>query len=83
MAAGLSQQKGLLSDQAVNRIKNLLARLNLPTRIDFDPRAVFEALGKDKKREGGSIKFVLLESVGQATVRDIAIEDLGRWLLPR
>jgi 3-dehydroquinate synthase len=83
MAAGLSQQKGLLSDRAVQRIKNLLSRLNLPTRIDFDPRAVFEALGKDKKREGGSIKFVLLESIGQATVRDISIEELGRWLLPR
>lgn len=83
MAAGLSQQKGLLSDRAVQRIKSLLSRLNLPIRIDFDPRAVFEALGKDKKREGGSIKFVLLESIGQATVRDISIEELGRWLLPR
>jgi 3-dehydroquinate synthase len=83
MAAGLSLQKGLLSDQAVQRILNLLTRLNLPTRIDFDPQAVLEAIGKDKKREGGSIKFVLLESIGHAIVRDISIEELRRWLLPR
>jgi 3-dehydroquinate synthase len=83
MAADLSRQKGLLSQQVVQRIENLLTRLHLPTRIEYDPRAVFEALGKDKKREGGRIKFVLLESLGQAMVQNISIEELGRWLLPR
>ncbi len=82
MAAELSRQKGLLDGQAVRRIENMLTRLNLPTRIEYDPRAVFEALGKDKKREGGSIKFVLLKSIGRATIQDISIEELGRWILP-
>ncbi len=80
MAAELSCQNGLLNDQAFQRIKRLLTRLNLPTRIDFDRRAVFEALGKDKKRERDKIKFVLLESIGQAVVRDISLEALGRWV---
>jgi 3-dehydroquinate synthase len=82
MAAKLSQRCGLLDAAAVGRIERLLARLNLPVQIDFDPRAVFEALGKDKKRQGDKIKFVLLESIGRAAIRDFTIEELGRWLMP-
>jgi 3-dehydroquinate synthase len=81
-AAELSCQRGLLGPQAHQRIQHLLARLNLPLQIDYDPGTVFEALGKDKKREGAKIKFVFLESIGRATVQDMAIEELGRWLLP-
>jgi 3-dehydroquinate synthase len=82
MAAELSQQCGLLDGQAVRRIKDLLSRLNLPIQAEFDPGAVFEALGKDKKRQGHKIKFVLLESIGNARIQDFAIGELGRWLVP-
>ena len=82
MAARLSQQSGLLDPSAVQRIENLLTRLHLPVQIDFEPLAVFEALGKDKKRQGDKIKFVLLESIGRARIQDFAIEDLRRWLVP-
>ncbi len=81
MAAQLSHQRGLLSKEEVERIKTLITRLNLPTSIDFDYSAVFDALGKDKKRESERIKFVLLEKIGQAVVKDISIEELGRWLM--
>jgi len=82
MAAGLSRQKGWLSGQDHQRIQHLLSRLNLPMQIEFDPGAVFEALGKDKKREQDKIKFVLLQSIGQAVIRDISLGELGRWILP-
>jgi 3-dehydroquinate synthase len=82
MAAGLSHQCGLIDEATVRRIEKLLARLNLPVGIDFDPLAVFEALGKDKKRQGDKIKFVLLESIGCARIQDFTIEELRRWLIP-
>jgi 3-dehydroquinate synthase len=82
MAAGLSRQMGLIDEATVRRIEDLLIRLNLPVRIDFDPLAVFEALGKDKKRQGDKIKLVLLESIGCARIQDFTIEELGRWLAP-
>jgi 3-dehydroquinate synthase len=82
MAAGLSHQCGLIDEANVRRIEDLLMRLNLPVRIDFDPLAVFEALGKDKKRQGDKIKFVLLESIGNARIQDFTIEELRRWLIP-
>jgi 3-dehydroquinate synthase len=82
MAARLSHQSGLIDLSAVQRIENLLTRLHLPVQIGFDPLAVFEALGKDKKRQGDKIKFVLLESIGRARIQDFTIEELGRWLIP-
>ena len=82
MAARLSHQSGLIDLSTVQRIENLLTRLHLPAQIGFDPLAVFEALGKDKKRQGDKIKFVLLESIGRARIQDFTIEELGRWLVP-
>lgn len=81
LAAELSMKKGLLSEQEVERIKALLTRLDLPTQVDFDRQAVVNALKKDKKRESDNIKFVLLKTIGQAVIEDIAIEDLATWIM--
>lgn len=81
MAARLSHHKGMLSRTELNRITALLARLGLPTDLDFDRQAVFSALKKDKKREQGQIHFVLLQTLGKAVVAPIAISELERWLL--
>ncbi len=80
LAAKLSMEKGLLSEEEVTRITALLDRLNLPTRIDFDRQAVIDALGKDKKRESDHIKFVLLDGIGKSVIEDISLRALGRWI---
>ena len=80
LAADLSRQKGLLSEEEVLRITTLLDRLNLPTQIDFDRQTVIEALGKDKKRESDHIKFVLLDGIGRSVIEDISLSELERWI---
>jgi 3-dehydroquinate synthase len=82
-AAELSREKGLLSEEEVNRITTLLDRLHLPTRIDFDRQAVIDAIGKDKKRESSRIKCVLLDGIGRSLVEDISLEALGQWISKR
>jgi 3-dehydroquinate synthase len=37
---------------------------------------VLDALGKDKKREGNSIHFILLEDIGKAVIQEIPIKSL-------
>lgn len=83
MAAELSKEKGLLKEEDQKRLINLLERLGLPTRIDFDPAAVIEALGKDKKRESDQIKFVLLSGLGKTVIEDISLDELQQWVLPK
>ncbi|MCG6893583.1 MAG: 3-dehydroquinate synthase [Desulfobacteraceae bacterium] len=75
-AAELSVRYGMLSEVDAMRLRGLLQRLNLPDRLRFDRKAVLEALGKDKKREGDAVYFVLLEKLGRATVRPIPLRDL-------
>jgi 3-dehydroquinate synthase len=81
LAADLSKRKGLLSASEAERIKSLLGRLNLPVRIEFDRRAVFEALKKDKKRQHSHIHFILLNRLGEAVVEDIRIAELEDWIM--
>ena len=76
LAAGLSQQRGLITASEKDRLFALLEQLNLPTGMTFDQDAVLEALGKDKKREGDRVHFVLLDGLGRSVVRDIPLAEL-------
>ena len=69
-AARISQRLGMITEDQVQRQTRLLKRFELPTRApDVDPQQVLKAMSLDKKTEGGSIKWVLLESLGKAVVR--------------
>ncbi|MBW1727709.1 MAG: 3-dehydroquinate synthase [Deltaproteobacteria bacterium] len=76
MASELSVRKGHLQPKAAQRIKSLLRNLKLPTRLQADRKTVFDALQKDKKRQGDGIYFVLLEDIGKPFVHKISITEL-------
>ena len=76
LAAGLSHQRGLITASEKDRLCALLEQLSLPTQMSFDQDAVLEALGKDKKREGDGVHFVLLDGLGRSVVRDIPLAEL-------
>ena len=76
MASVLSVKKGHLMAKDAERIKKLLQRLKLPTRLEADRKTVIDALRKDKKRKGDQIYFVLLNDIGNPFVDLISIEEL-------
>jgi len=76
VASAISETKGYLSPEDAERIKLLLKKLKLPTRLQIDGESLCDALRKDKKRKGGSINFVLLHGIGNAVVEEISIEEL-------
>jgi 3-dehydroquinate synthase len=75
-AAAISVKRGLLSEEDAARIKTLLKRIGLPVTIRTDRDRVFDALKKDKKREGDHIYFVLLDGIGKAVVDQIPLTEL-------
>ena len=77
IAGALSMEKGLLLPGEQARIVSLLESLGLPVRMEMDKDAVLDAMYKDKKRQGGSIKFVLANGLGQARVQDVGLEELA------
>lgn len=70
-SAAMSVRMGLLISGVAERQKRLLERYHLPTRADGLDRARIEAaMALDKKVEGKTIRWVLLEGVGRPVLRN-------------
>ena len=77
LASKLSEKKGYVQIEDTTRLSRLLENFKLPVRFEFNRQQVFEAIGKDKKREGDSLKFVLLKKIGEVVVQDISIQEIA------
>jgi 3-dehydroquinate synthase len=76
IASRLSEQIGYLEAKDSRRIETLLKRLRLPIRLQAKKEEIFDAIRKDKKRNGDRIKFVLLKAIGRPFVEEIPIGKL-------
>ncbi|MEO5363554.1 MAG: 3-dehydroquinate synthase [Magnetococcus sp. DMHC-8] len=88
MAADLSRQLGLCPAADVERIRHLITRCGLPVQAPrFPVESYLEAMTRDKKVLDGALRFVLVDRIGQATIRreipmDLLRATVQRHLLP-
>lgn len=77
-AAWLSYQRQLLTKDELDMIIRLNETFGLPCRIDgLSVEDIITATKSDKKMEGGSIKFILMNGIGNAFVdRSISSQDM-------
>lgn len=70
-AAHLSAALEECSPSLPKLVEMVLARLGLPTHIPaaFDPAALYAAMGSDKKKKAGRLRFVLIRDVGDVFIR--------------
>lgn len=70
-AARLSRDLGLIPAAAVARVDRVVAAHDLPARLraPLPVAALLDAMSRDKKVRGGELRFVVLESLGQAATR--------------
>jgi 3-dehydroquinate synthase len=76
-AASMAEQMGMLQPEVVTRQRDLLRRFSLPTNaagIAVDD--VLTAMSMDKKVQSGTNRWVMLEEVGRAAVRQDVPWDL-------
>lgn len=64
-----------------NRIINLLQQYELPVAFDFDIDRVLDLMQADKKRQGKTIRFVLLEKAGQPLIEELSFPQLKNYLI--
>jgi 3-dehydroquinate synthase len=87
-AARRSEQLGLAPGGTSERLQDLLRRFELPTELPRFPRkAYLAALGVDKKKRDGRIRYVVLRRIGRAETLPLsparilppgAVEEPGR-----
>jgi 3-dehydroquinate synthase len=69
MAAAMSRECGLMSAGEVERVRNLIARTGLPSRIaSVSPEAALEHMRIDKKVKSGRIRLILMRKIGDAFI---------------
>jgi len=81
MAADLSVRVGLLSNADASRLKKIIQALHLstqPPKLGVD--RFMELMSVDKKAEGGEVRYILLNGLGQAKIQtvddDLVIQTL-------
>ncbi len=80
LAAEISVKRGLLEAEQARRLSQLLDKVGLPTWISGSRAKVIAALGKDKKREGAGIHFVLLKAIGEAVIVELPFAELEEMI---
>ena len=77
VAAELSVKKGLMQKSEADRLLNVLKKMHLPVNtVGLDKDKALEAMKHDKKREGDSVHFILLEKIGKAQIQEITFDEL-------
>ncbi|MDP6043625.1 MAG: 3-dehydroquinate synthase [Dehalococcoidales bacterium] len=70
-AARISSRMGLLANDGLVRLKNIIARAGLPTKVpELEKGKIIQVMKHDKKVREEKVKFVLLKSIGSVLVSD-------------
>jgi 3-dehydroquinate synthase len=70
LACKLSERKGWLNEQEVERVKTLFMRAQLPTQspAELSVAQFIDLMSVDKKNIDGAIRVILLNAIGKATL---------------
>lgn len=75
-ACAISEKINNFSDEQTEKIVALLAKYHLPVTFQFDKEKAWQILLHDKKRSAEKISFVVLDSIGKASVKKIPLNEL-------
>lgn len=76
----LAVQKGLLSEEDLERQNALLKRVGLPLTVKADAKKVMEKTAHDKKKSKGELRMVLLNGIGDCDVHPVTQKEVQRAL---
>lgn len=61
-------------------LKSMLEKYALPTEVSFDKEKIWGLMKLDKKRAGSTMRYVLLESIGNGVVNEIPLTQLEQLI---
>lgn len=75
-ACHISERINNFPSADTQRIINLLQQYHLPVQVDFDKEEAWRILQHDKKKAGSDMNFIVLDSIGKASVKSIPMQEL-------
>ena len=79
-AVAIGMIKILDNIELTNRLAAIYQKWNLHTDIDYDKETVYRYMLNDKKGNGDYVTIVQVNAIGEASLLDIAFEELKRKL---
>lgn len=79
-ACSISINRSNLSKVDSRKIQALLEQYHLPTQFNFDKKRIWEVLKMDKKRAANNMNFILLNTIGEAIIQSIPMEELEEMI---
>jgi 3-dehydroquinate synthase len=76
MIAQAGEKNGITQKSTADRIRKVLTKYNLKTSDEHSTADIISAMNADKKRTATSIKFTLLNSIGDSFSKNIKNEDI-------
>lgn len=70
----------LSSSEVKLRIKKILGKYHLPTKVNLTGDELFKYINLDKKRSGDYLSIIYVEKVGTFEIRKILLEDIKKYL---
>lgn len=75
-AADLAAARGICPPDLPQRITQVVDRLGLDTTLSgYDATAIVRAMGSDKKKKGGKVRFILPRAIGDVGIYDDVREE--------
>ncbi len=78
LASQVAVSLGLMTSAELERVKNLLAQLQLPTATGIPSATLLSAMRKDKKKSGDSLHLILPVGIGGCEVREVKLTELEK-----
>jgi 3-dehydroquinate synthase len=76
LATKVSVKLKLIQPFDAKRIESILQSYHLPTKMNIEKSKIYDALLKDKKREGEFINLVLINRIGNAVIQKVSVKDM-------
>jgi 3-dehydroquinate synthase len=80
MTAASHISETLTGFREAERVVDVLAQYGLPTYAEYDKKEAMKVLKMDKKREKGTMNYVLLEKIGKGVVKGIPVDELEKLI---
>ncbi len=80
IATKISAEVNNFDTISIRRLKKMLELYELPTTQEMNKTEVLELLVKDKKRVGDTLNFVLLNKIGEGTVKKLSFDTIASLL---